>query len=102
MTPSPRAFKCTDFANLNFVQIIRITGVSLPDFHFTTICCFGSRIFFCVCFFCPQPRLVAVGKTKPAVYVQAAYDQGQRHFGENYLQELLGKVPQVGACLLNS
>ena len=32
-----------------------------------------------------QPRLVAVSKTKPLEYIYAAYDNGQRHFGENYV-----------------
>ncbi|KAJ1984898.1 hypothetical protein H4R34_000349 [Dimargaris verticillata] len=36
-------------------------------------------------------RLVAVSKTKPAADVQQAYDAGQRHFGENYVQELVEK-----------
>ena len=31
------------------------------------------------------PRLVAVSKTKPATDIIAAYKQGQRHFGENYV-----------------
>ena len=38
-------------------------------------------------------RLVAVSKTKPVVDVQAAYDAGQRDFGENYVQELAQKAP---------
>uniref|UniRef100_A0A8R1DR30 Pyridoxal phosphate homeostasis protein n=1 Tax=Caenorhabditis japonica TaxID=281687 RepID=A0A8R1DR30_CAEJA len=33
-------------------------------------------------------RFVAVGKTKPADLIEACYSQGQRHFGENYVQEL--------------
>jgi len=37
------------------------------------------------------PRLVAVSKTKPKEDVIAAYDAGQRHFGENYVQELMDK-----------
>ena len=37
------------------------------------------------------PRLVAVTKTKPIDVVKAAYDLGQRHFGENYVQELVEK-----------
>lgn len=37
------------------------------------------------------PRLVAVSKLKPADCVIEAYDNGQRHFGENYVQELLEK-----------
>lgn len=37
--------------------------------------------------------LVAVSKTKPPELLQAAYDAGQRHFGENYVQELVQKAP---------
>lgn len=39
-----------------------------------------------------QPRLVAVSKTKPVEMVIEAYNQGQRTFGENYVQELLEKA----------
>ncbi|WP_295802993.1 YggS family pyridoxal phosphate-dependent enzyme [uncultured Microbulbifer sp.] len=35
--------------------------------------------------------LLAVSKTKPAADLRAAYCAGQRHFGENYLQEALEK-----------
>lgn len=35
--------------------------------------------------------LVAVSKTKPASSIQELYDLGQRHFGENYVQELVEK-----------
>src|ERR1700690_592721 len=35
--------------------------------------------------------LVAVSKTKSVEEIQALYDQGQRDFGENYVQELLEK-----------
>jgi uncharacterized pyridoxal phosphate-containing UPF0001 family protein len=35
---------------------------------------------------------LAVSKTKSASDVQQAIDAGQRHFGENYLQEALGKI----------
>jgi len=38
-----------------------------------------------------KPRLVAVSKTKPKELIFAAYDVGQRHFGENYVQELVEK-----------
>jgi pyridoxal phosphate enzyme (YggS family) len=38
------------------------------------------------------PRLVAVSKTKPAAMLRAVYDEGQRHFGENYVQELCDKA----------
>ncbi len=39
-----------------------------------------------------QVTLIAVSKTKPASYLQQAIDAGQRHFGENYLQEALEKI----------
>ena len=35
--------------------------------------------------------LVAVSKTKPAEELQVLYDEGQRDFGENYVQELVDK-----------
>jgi pyridoxal phosphate enzyme (YggS family) len=41
--------------------------------------------------------LVAVSKTKPVEDIKALYDQGQRHFGENYVQELVDKQPQLPA-----
>lgn len=37
------------------------------------------------------PCLVAVSKLKPISSIIEAYECGQRHFGENYLQELLEK-----------
>ena len=39
--------------------------------------------------------LVAVSKTKPVSAVQEAYDCGQRDFGENKVQELVDKIPQL-------
>ena len=41
------------------------------------------------------PRLVAVSKTKPVELLRAAYDAGQRDFGENYVQELISKAPEM-------
>jgi hypothetical protein len=41
--------------------------------------------------------LLAVSKTKPAEEIAAAYLVGQRHFGENYLQEALEKQRQLSA-----
>lgn len=41
--------------------------------------------------------LLAVSKTKPAGYIAAAYQAGQRHFGESYVQEALLKQQQLGA-----
>ena len=37
-------------------------------------------------------RLLAVSKTKTASMVRACYEQGQRAFGENYLQDGLDKI----------
>ena len=39
----------------------------------------------------PEPRLVAVSKTKPPKAVLRAHVHGQKHFGENYVQELVEK-----------
>jgi pyridoxal phosphate enzyme (YggS family) len=36
-------------------------------------------------------QLLAVSKTKPAADIAAAYQAGQRHFGESYVQEALSK-----------
>lgn len=41
--------------------------------------------------------LLAVSKTKPAEVIAQAYRAGQRHFGENYLQEALAKQQHLGA-----
>ena len=37
-------------------------------------------------------NLLAVSKTKPCSDIELAYAQGQKHFGENYLQESVEKV----------
>ena len=39
-----------------------------------------------------QVILIAVSKTKPASDLQQANNAGQKHFGENYLQEALEKI----------
>ncbi len=41
--------------------------------------------------------LVAVSKTKPVEDILQLYGMGQRDFGENYVQELLTKQPQLPA-----
>jgi len=41
--------------------------------------------------------LVAVSKTKPASAIAQAYCAGQRHFGENYVQEAVAKQRELGA-----
>lgn len=43
------------------------------------------------------PRLVAVGKTFPADATETCYNAGQRHFGENYIQELEEKAAQLAS-----
>jgi PLP dependent protein len=40
-------------------------------------------------------KLIAVSKTHPAEAVREAYAEGQRDFGENYVQELLQKAEQL-------
>ncbi|WWC91864.1 YggS family pyridoxal phosphate enzyme [Kwoniella dendrophila CBS 6074] len=39
-----------------------------------------------------KPRLVAISKLKPASDIKALYDAGYRHFGENYIQEMVDKA----------
>src|ERR1700761_9000174 len=39
--------------------------------------------------------LVAVSKFQPVEAIQALYDSGQRVFGENRIQELVEKKPQL-------
>ncbi|XP_062161357.1 uncharacterized protein LOC133868472 [Alnus glutinosa] len=42
-----------------------------------------------------QVRVVAVSKTKPVSLIRQVYDAGHRCFGENYVQELIEKAPQL-------
>jgi pyridoxal phosphate enzyme (YggS family) len=44
--------------------------------------------------------LVAVSKTKPSSDIQELYDLGQRHFGENYVQELVSKQEELPKDIL--
>lgn len=46
-----------------------------------------------------EVTLVAVSKTFPAEALRAAVADGQRHFGENYVQEALPKMAAVEAML---
>lgn len=39
----------------------------------------------------PKATLIAVSKTKPMSDLKVAYDAGQRHFGENKIQEMTDK-----------
>lgn len=43
----------------------------------------------------PGVGLVAVSKFHPIEALKAAYDAGQRRFGESRVQELLAKIPQM-------
>ncbi|KAM0755774.1 hypothetical protein T439DRAFT_320485 [Meredithblackwellia eburnea MCA 4105] len=45
----------------------------------------------------PQPRLVAVSKLKPSGDIQALFEHGVRHFGENYPQELESKAKELSS-----
>lgn len=40
-------------------------------------------------------RLVAVSKTKTVEEIKQAYDAGIRHFGQNYVDEIEQKQPQL-------
>ena len=42
-----------------------------------------------------EVTLIAVSKTKPVEMLQEAYDLGVRVFGENKVQELMDKIPQL-------
>jgi len=44
-----------------------------------------------------EVTLLAVSKTKPVELIEQAYQQGQKHFGENYLQEAVEKITQLSA-----
>lgn len=52
---------------------------------------------FCTKNHLPVPNLVAVSKYKSANDIKALYDLGHRHFGENYVQELLEKSKMLPA-----
>jgi PLP dependent protein len=43
----------------------------------------------------PHVKLVAVSKTKPVELIEEAYASGQRAFGENKVQEMVGKHEQL-------
>ncbi|XP_018857393.2 pyridoxal phosphate homeostasis protein-like [Juglans regia] len=44
---------------------------------------------------CDRVRVVAVSKTKSVSLIRQVYDAGHRCFGENYVQELIEKAPQL-------
>ena len=39
--------------------------------------------------------MISVSKTKPVSMLQEAYDAGSRDFGENKVQEIMDKYPQL-------
>ena len=45
-----------------------------------------------------EVQLIAVSKTQTADSLRTAYSLGQRHFGENYLQEALDKMTRLSDC----
>lgn len=44
--------------------------------------------------------MVAVSKLKPASDIKALYDAGYRHFGENYIQEMVDKAAVVSLTVI--
>ncbi|MBB4125741.1 hypothetical protein GGR77_001012 [Xanthomonas translucens] len=48
----------------------------------------------------PPAQLLAVSKTQPAAATAALAAQGQRAFGENYVQEAAGKIAELAALPL--
>jgi pyridoxal phosphate enzyme (YggS family) len=50
----------------------------------------------------PHVRLLAVSKTFDAAAVQAAWDAGQRAFGENYVQEAIAKIDAFAVIRANT
>ena len=40
-------------------------------------------------------ELIAISKYHPKAYIEAAYNEGQRIFGESHVQELQGKVGEL-------
>ncbi|XP_054797986.1 uncharacterized protein LOC129303020 [Prosopis cineraria] len=47
------------------------------------------------CYQTERIRVVAVSKTKPISLIRQLYDVGHRCFGENYVQEIIEKAPQL-------
>ena len=45
-----------------------------------------------------QVQLVAVSKKKTSDLIKQAWEQGQKIFGESYVQEALGKIDDLGDC----
>ncbi len=67
----------------------RPSGLAAVTIQISSICITVSHSLILLLL---QPRLVAVSKLKPASDIQALYDAGYRHFGENYIQEMVDKA----------
>ena len=95
----------TDTMNKAVVEALRTTRKRVADcFTNSTFAAASSSAPPCppggtlkVTVYHQPPQLVAVSKTKPVHLLQACYDNEQRHFGENYVQEIIEKVPQMPA-----
>lgn len=46
-------------------------------------------------------NLLAVSKTKPSDMIRTLAEVGQQHFGENYVQEAIGKIQQLKDIKIN-
>lgn len=44
---------------------------------------------------CAPAQILAVSKLQPSEKIRALYQEGQRHFGENYVQEALDKIESL-------
>lgn len=45
--------------------------------------------------------LLAVSKTKPSEMIRTLAEEGQQHFGENYVQEAIGKIQELQSVKAN-
>lgn len=72
--------------------IIDVSSTGSQEFISKGLASVMERITLaCVKYSRSEPRLIAVTKTKPIEMILHAYQLGQRHFGENYVQELVEK-----------
>lgn len=78
---------CISFPLLHHVPL------DFPMFSFIIIRC--RRLFSDASAPAGQVRLVAVSKLQSNEAILAAHAAGQRVFGENYVQELVSKAPQL-------
>ncbi|QSL66124.1 hypothetical protein MERGE_000499 [Pneumocystis wakefieldiae] len=67
---------------MSYVSRVEEICLGLRRVHDTIVSCSKGR----------DVRLVAVSKLKPVDDIRIAYDYGQRHFGENFVQEMIEKA----------